>query len=115
MPDETVPGVLEPPAVLTRHARDARTVSLQGELRQGWRLLHPIPVTIEQDTDGSYISSDEVFHVYGTGSTPNTALDDYVASLIDLYHFWEADAATGNVPDQKAFAVLCEFLKPAPL
>jgi hypothetical protein len=40
---------------------------------------------IEQDDDGSYIASDDLFAVYGTGDTASNAWQDYVVSLMDYY------------------------------
>jgi hypothetical protein len=59
--------------------------NLIGEIAPGWKLIQPLPVLIQQDEDGEYLVTDEVFHVYGEGATSDAAQQDYIQSLVE-YH-----------------------------
>jgi hypothetical protein len=58
---------------------------LVGIIGPGWQILQPLLITLEQDEDGSYLASEDLFGVYGEGSTPSEAVEDYLVSLIDYY------------------------------
>lgn len=58
---------------------------LSGNIHSGWQIIQPILLTEERDDDGHYLISDDLFGVYGDGSTAPEALEDYVVSLIDYY------------------------------
>lgn len=56
---------------------------LFGPLTNEWELVAPIAVTIERDDDGSYVVSDQLFGIYGSGQSERDALRDYSTSLAE--------------------------------
>jgi hypothetical protein len=71
---------------------------LVGPIVTGWKIAQPLPIILEQDEDGSYLTSDDLFGVYGEGSTPTEAVEDYLVSLIDYYQL------LGSRVDDTSFA-----------
>src|SRR5689334_22844368 len=62
----------------------------------GWVISQPLPLTIEQDTDGSIVVSDPFFAVYGVGDTEGDAIRDFAVSMIEYYDILHDHAGTGN-------------------
>ncbi|MBI4321050.1 MAG: hypothetical protein HY675_21380 [Chloroflexi bacterium] len=60
-------------------------VILGGLAVPGWLITQDLPVRLEQEQDGTFIASDDVFAVYGTADTLADAVEDYVISLIEYY------------------------------
>ncbi|MBM4461427.1 MAG: hypothetical protein FJ011_27330 [Chloroflexi bacterium] len=77
----------------TSDRRVKRAQRLNGLIAPGWQVIQPITLTCERDADGYHVLSDELFGVYGDGSTADQALHDYVVSLIDYYQLLAARAA----------------------
>ena len=48
----------------------------------GWRIIKPIPVSLEIENDGRIIVSDDIFLEYGIGKTQIEARHDYIENLI---------------------------------
>lgn len=76
----------------------------------GWELITPLPVTIEQDEDGSYIASDRVFNIYGNDWTLKGAIDDYIESLVEYYELL-SESAERHPPSSSQFAHLKQYLR----
>jgi hypothetical protein len=65
---------------------------LLGRVSENLTVKSPINLTVETDEDGTFIVSDDIFLVYGTGDTEDEALDDYVLSLEDYHDLVEAES-----------------------
>ncbi len=86
-------------------------IPLWGKILPGWEISQPLLVTLERETDGYCIVSDEQFAVYGDGDTPSRALQDYIVSLIDYYQILAARAET-DPPTRVLFRRLASYLRP---
>ncbi len=60
-------------------------VAIIGQIAPGWIVENALPVRLEQDDDGSYVMSDDIFNVYGDGATLSNVKASYVTSLIEYY------------------------------
>jgi hypothetical protein len=78
----------------------ASQLLLRGRIAPGWMIVQPLPLLLEQDDDGSFLVSDDLFAVYGEGSVAVEALQDYIVSLIDYYQLLTARAAEYDPPAQ---------------
>ena len=67
-----------------------------GELSNEFIIIQPLQITIEQEDDGSFVVSDDVFLVYGDGDMRQDALNDYVESLIKYFQIIERGAETNK-------------------
>jgi len=85
-----------------------------GEIQADLFIIQPLQVNIEQDEDGTYIVSDDLFLVYGNGDNKSDAMGDYTISLVEFYQLIEKNAAV-NPFDQKLLANLQFYIKPKPL
>ena len=56
---------------------------LIGKIASNWEVTKPLLVKIEEENDGSYLVNEDLFAVYGVGDTSYSALQDYIASLIE--------------------------------
>ncbi len=79
-----------------------------GPIAPGWMVICPISARIEQDEDGSFIVSDDLFLVYGHGQTPYEAQHDYITGLIEYYEILAADA---EAPSLAMFRDLQRYLR----
>jgi hypothetical protein len=85
-------------------------ILLPQTLGYGWSLTQPLQLILERDDDGSYILSDGVFAVYGSGDTEEEAYADYIISLIDYYELL-ASRVTNNDPNNSSpFSRLQQYL-----
>lgn len=100
-------------STLPRRSAAPATVALSGEIAPGWRILQPLYVLVEQDRDGSYVISDDIFLVYGAGETATDARDDYVQSLIEYYHILADAAAPDDPTDQAQLRLLRQYVQPS--
>jgi hypothetical protein len=83
---------------------------LFGKIASNWEVTKPLLVKIEQEEDGSYLVSEDVFAVYGVGETSYSALQDYITSLIEYYNLLSVRAEK-NVPTQTLFRCLQHYLR----
>jgi hypothetical protein len=68
------------------------TVVLLGQIAKGWEVLQPLTVTIQySDEDGTFITGDEVFYMYGTGGSISESLGDYIKVLTEYYEHLAED------------------------
>jgi len=67
-------------------------------------------VTLEQESGGRYIVSDDLFAVYGDGDTLVEALRDYEVSLIDYYEILHIHTED-DLPTRALFGRLCNYLR----
>lgn len=88
----------------------APSAYLGGRIAPGWKIVQLLPVRVEQDDDGCYIISDDLFAVYGEGSTRVEAQRDYVVALIDYYQL--LSARTNDPLAQAQFRRLQRYLQP---
>lgn len=68
---------------------------------RGWRLLRPIVLTVGYDP-GEVIVWDEAGCMYGQGATLRAAVQDYKASLTDVYR-WDEAGKQSNRPGVYVF------------
>jgi hypothetical protein len=66
--------------------------SLSGQIIPRWEIIQPLLLTVEHDDDGSYLVNDDLFGVYGDGSSVSEALTDYMISLGDYYEILSVKA-----------------------
>ena len=85
-------------------------VVLIGRIAPGWKVVQPLNITLEPDTDGSYVASDEVFQMCGVGNDTSEAVQDYIAALTEYY---ELLAAHDDEPTVASFQFLHSYLQPA--
>lgn len=97
-------------STLSRRAVEPATVVLLGQVAPGWHVIRPLFVLVEQDRDGSYVVSDDIFLVYGSGETAVEARGDYITSLVEYYAIL---AASDDPLDQAQFRLLREYLQPS--
>lgn len=83
--------------------------ALVGDVAPGWRLLQPLTINLEVDTDGSYLVSDDDFNVYGVGESKAGAVRDYVNALCEYYDLL---AANTGAESQSLLGRLRHFLIP---
>jgi len=83
---------------------------LFGVIAPGWSLVKPLFITIEQDDDGCYLASDDLFAVYGVGDTPSDALQDYIQSLTGYYEL-VAEQAGQDALDLAVFHRVQRYLR----
>jgi len=112
------PGV--PVKIITWHSasvlsapwgQTTRYTTLEGDIGPGWKLIRPLPIKIEQDEDGYYVVSDDLFLVYGEAATLEEAEQDYIVSLRDYYQIIATRAAEGHAPTQKLLQQLETYLQ----
>jgi hypothetical protein len=82
-------------------------VVLVGNLLEGFSLVQPIVVNLEQ-ADGKIIFSDDVFYMYGEGITAHEALADYLSSLSEYYELLES---YDDAPSAELFSYLQTYLR----
>lgn len=83
---------------------------LFGPIAQDWILVQPLELTIEQEEDESYLVSEDIFLLYGTGNTLAEALFDYSNALIE-YHQLLAQRGEANPLDLPILDRVRFFLK----
>lgn len=81
---------------------------LFGEISKELIVVQWLLLNIEQDEDQSYVVSDEIFLVYGSGNNQSDAIKDYIASLIEFYNILKASKT--DPFDQKQFAHLQSYI-----
>ena len=82
---------------------------LFGHIKQGWEIISPLMLTIEQDENDYYVVSDNEFLVYGYGKTRLLAQKDYIISLIEYYQILEKQE---DPLTQAMFNYLQSYLSP---
>ena len=90
-----------------------RTYVLSGPVAPGWNVVAPIVLTLERMNDGDYLASDELINMYGCGVDQDSAVMDYVQSLIEYYALLESYAPK-SAPNRALFKHLRTFLSPMP-
>jgi hypothetical protein len=84
---------------------------LLGTITSDWVMLQPFLVTLEQEVDGYWVASDDLFQVYGDGDTAEAARQDYVVALIDYYRIL-ALKAKADPHSEDLFRHLQDYLHP---
>ena len=87
-------------------------------LPHGWALVQPLKLTVQEDSPGWYVSSNDALDLYGEGTTEQAAAADYLSRLVADYRFWEREQSDGaiNAPAQLAALkeCVCPPLREAP-
>lgn len=78
-------------------------------LPPGWSSAQPLPVTVERDTDGSYLAHEEVFLQHGVGATEEDALRDYYETMTELYEILEESM---HPYDAETLTLLKQYIRP---
>jgi hypothetical protein len=60
-------------------------ILFSGKVRNDWVINQPVPLVLERDEDDSYILSEDVFHIYGQGSSIDEAREDFIVALVEYY------------------------------
>jgi hypothetical protein len=63
-----------------------------GNVAHGWVINQPVPLILERDEDGSFILSEDVFHIYGSGDSIDAAKEDFVVALVEYYEILKSYA-----------------------
>jgi hypothetical protein len=95
------------PSASAEYITRPQQVAFCGEIAPGWRLIRELPITIDEDDNGSYIVSDDIFYVYGEGDTLEEAHNDYIQSLVEYY---EILAQHSDEPTQQLLSRLSTYL-----
>lgn len=66
----------------------------------GWRMANPLQISVDCDTDGSFIASDSIFDVYGQGASIDAAVRDYKVALVEFFEI------TSEAADQQSRQLL---------
>ena len=82
----------------------------RGVIAPGWRLLRPLPLSVEPEDDGGFVASDDAFALHGDGATRDDAIRDYVQTLIE-YHDLLVERAAGNEPTSALLRLLNQYLE----
>lgn len=93
-----------------RPSFSAIPVVLYGRVVPGWDVRRQLAVTVKRDVDGSFLAADPIFRVFGVGSSPSEALQDYVWALTEYYQIL---APAQDAPTQALFRLLREYFRPA--
>jgi hypothetical protein len=89
-----------------------RRFFLSGNITSKWQIIQPLLLTEERDDDGSYLISDDLFEVYGDGSTVPDAIEDYITSLIDYYEILSVSSQENDELVKAQFHRLQRYLRP---
>jgi hypothetical protein len=65
---------------------------LVGRIHPDLFIVQPLQINIEQEEDETYVISDDLFLVYGSGKDQSEAMRDYVLSLVKFYQLVEKNA-----------------------
>ena len=80
-----------------------------GDILERFRLIQPIVVSFEQGDKGKVIASDDIFFMYGEGSTRQEAVRDYLSSLSEYYSLIESYR---DAPSVELLSYLQTYLHP---
>ena len=78
-------------------------------LPAGWRLLKSILLRVEQDEDGCFVVSDDVFALHGDSESRSAAIRDYAQTLVE-YHDLLAERSQGDEPTSALLGCLKRYL-----
>jgi hypothetical protein len=74
-----------------------------------WEFIEPLTLTIERDHDQSFIASDDIFNMYGIGSSIADSVNDYFKVLAEYYRHLSADK---DEPSKALFEYLQSYIRP---
>lgn len=83
-------------------------VALVGDVLDRYRLIQPVVLSFEQGDKGKIIASDDIFYMYGEGSTRQEAVRDYLSSLSEYYSLIESHDDASSV---ELFSYLQNYLQ----
>jgi hypothetical protein len=87
---------------------------LVGRIHPNLFLVQPLQINIEIDEDETYVVSDDLFLVYGSGKNQSEAVKDYVQSLVEFYQIIEKNAVSNSF-DNQLLTHLQTYIQPRPL
>lgn len=82
-----------------------------GVLAPGWLVVQSFTLYLEFDQDENSVISDEIFNEYGIGSSPITALNDYISNVISLFNSLRRDADK-HPRNRAAFNEISAYIQP---
>ncbi len=82
-----------------------------GRVREDWIVQQPISLSLERDEDDTYIISEEVFNIYGHGSSFKEAQEDFIVALIE-YHEILKKYANSDSASREALEKFARFWLP---
>ena len=85
-------------------------IVLMGPINHDLYLVQPLHLNVEQDQDGTFVVSDDIFLVYGNANNPSKAIEDYVTSLVEFYYLLQRGSAV-NPFDHEQFAYLQTYIQ----
>lgn len=86
---------------------------LIGQISNDLFITQPFQINFERDDDGTHVVSDDLFLVYGSGDNQNSALQDYVSSLIEFYEILKK-SAPANKFDKGQLTILEKYIQSKP-
>jgi hypothetical protein len=86
-----------------------RQITLFGELSDEYRLVKPLAIDLEADSSSSFVASEGVFYIYGTGQTRAEAVKDYIKSLCEYYELLSEQT---DGPTVALFSFLSSYVQP---
>lgn len=87
---------------------------LVGRIHPDLFIVEPLQINIEQEEDETYVVSDDLFLIYGSGKDQADAMKDYVLSLVEFYQLVEKNASS-NPFDKKLLTHLQTHIQTRPL
>jgi len=90
-------------------AETSPQVPLLGRVAPEWKVIQPLLITLERDTDGSILASEEVFCMYGIGQDVVGAIEAYIDALVEYYQLLSAH---NDEPTRALFTALQNYLQP---
>ena len=79
------------------------------KIPQGLKIIKPIYTTVFKASDTEIIVSDDIFYMYGIGSSIESAIRDYLLTLSEFYQIVE-ESLKGNNRNQVKFTKLSAYI-----
>ena len=84
-------------------------ITLLGSLSDQYKLAKPLTLEVEAEDDGSFVASESVFFIFGSGHTRLEAVKDYVKSLCEYY---ELLSEQRDAPTVALFRFVSDYVQP---
>jgi hypothetical protein len=85
--------------------------NLDGRIAPQWAMAQPLPITVEQEDDGSFMTHDDLFPVRGQGETAIESLRDYIVQLVNFYRSLESNASQSETSYRSQFDQLRTYMR----
>jgi len=83
---------------------------LYGDIHPDYFMIQPLQINIEEEDDGTFVISDDIFLVYGYGRDRLKALKEYVSSFIDYFELVQRNSDQ-NQFDKKLLTHLQTYIQ----